>query len=49
MFKFASYNPATAVGFYDRGEIAKGKRADLVFVDYLMKVHGVILDGEVVK
>lgn len=49
VFKFASYNPATAVGFYDRGEIAKGKRADLVFVDYLLKVHNVILNGEVVK
>ncbi len=49
VFKFASYNPATAVGFYDRGEIAKGKRADLVFVDYLLKVHTVIFDGEVVK
>ena len=46
VFKFASYNPATAVGFYDRGEIAKGKRADLVIVDYKMKVHGVIFEGE---
>ncbi len=46
VFKFASYNPALAVGFYDRGEIAKGKRADLVIVDYKMKVHGVIHGGE---
>ena len=46
VFKFVSYNPATAVGFYDRGEIAKGKRADLVIVDYKMKVHGVIFEGE---
>ncbi len=46
VFKFASYNPALAVGFYDRGEIAKGKRADLVLVDYKMKVHGVIHGGE---
>ena len=45
-FKFASYNPALAVGFYDRGEIAKGKRADLVIVDYKMGVHGVILEGD---
>ncbi len=46
VFKFASYNPALAVGFYDRGEIARGKRADLVIVDYKMGVHGVILEGE---
>ena len=49
VFKFASYNPATAVGFTDRGEIAVGKKADLVFVDAKMGVHKVILDGEVVK
>ena len=49
VFNFASYNPALAVGFYDRGEIAVGKRADLVFVDYKMKVSRVILKGEVVK
>ncbi len=46
VFKFASYNPAVAVGFYDRGEIAKGKRADLVIVDYKMGVKGVILEGD---
>ncbi len=45
VFKFASYNPARAVGFYDRGEIAVGKKADLVFVDYKMGVHRVMLDG----
>ena len=46
VFRFASYNPAQAVGFYDRGEIARGKRADLVFVDHRMKVHGVYFEGE---
>ena len=46
VFQFASYNPARAVGFYDRGEIAVGKRADLVMVDYNMKVKNVILKGE---
>ena len=45
VFKFASYNPAVATGLLDRGEIAVGKRADLVFVDYKMKVHGVIMNG----
>ncbi|MBE7024935.1 MAG: hypothetical protein E7408_02635 [Ruminococcaceae bacterium] len=46
VFKFASTNPALAVGFYDRGEIAKGKRADLVFVDYKMKTHRVMMEGK---
>ena len=48
VFRFASYNPACAVGFYDRGEIAKGKRADLVFVDHKMGVHRVLLGGKTV-
>lgn len=46
VFKFASYNPSRAVGFYDRGEIATGLRADLVLVDYKMQVHKVMLNGE---
>lgn len=49
VFKFASYNPAQVTGFYDRGEIARGKRADLVFVDHRMKVDKVIMNGQVVK
>ncbi len=48
VFKFASYNPARATGLLDRGEIAVGKRADLVFTDYKMKVSRVIMGGEVV-
>lgn len=48
VFRFASYNPAMAVGFYDRGEIAVGKRADLVIVDHWMKVNKVIFEGETV-
>lgn len=47
VFKFASLNPAKALGLCDRGEIAKGKKADLVFVDYKMGVHGVIKDGQI--
>ncbi len=46
VFRFASYNPAMAVGFYDRGEIAVGKRADLVIADHWMKVNKVIFEGE---
>lgn len=47
VFRYASYNPSRAVGFLDRGEIAVGKRADLVVVDYKMNVQTVILKGEI--
>ena len=43
VFNFASYNPAKCYGMTDRGEIAVGKRADLVFVDHKMNVKKVIL------
>ncbi len=49
VFKFASRNPAQAAGLYDRGEIAPGKRADLIFVDHKMNVKKVILKGDVVR
>lgn len=49
VFKFASYNPSAAVGFSDRGEIAKGKRADLVVVDHKMRVEKVFLEGVLKK
>ena len=47
VFRYASYNPSRAVGFTDRGEIRKGLKADLVFVDHWMNVKKVILGGEV--
>jgi len=47
VFRYASYNPAQAVGFYDRGELRKGLRADLVMVDHQMHVKQVILKGKV--
>lgn len=47
VFNFASYNPAKCYGMTDRGEIAVGKRADLIFVDHKMNVKKVILKGEV--
>ena len=47
VFNFASYNPARAVGFTDRGEIAVGKRADLIITDHHMNVKTVIFEGEV--
>ena len=46
-FRCASYNPARAVGFTDRGEIAVGKRADLIITDHKMNVSTVIIDGKV--
>ena len=48
-FKVASYNPAKAVGLYDRGEIREGLRADLIFVDVKMNVKTVIVGGEIRK
>ena len=49
VFRYASYNPAKAVGFTDRGEIAIGKRADLVIADYKMNINKVIMKGVVQK
>ncbi len=46
-FKVATYNPAKAVGLTDRGEIAVGKRADLVITDHKMNISTVILNGSV--
>ena len=46
-FRCASYNPARATGFTDRGEIAVGKRADLVITDHKMNISTVILGGKV--
>ena len=46
VFRYASTNPSKAVGFNDRGIIAKGYRADLVIVDNWMHVKKVILAGE---
>ena len=49
VFNFASYNPAKCYGMTDRGEIAVGKRADLVIVDHKMNIKKVILKGEIVQ
>ncbi len=46
---YASYNPAKALGLTDRGEIAVGKLADLVFVDGKVNVKKVILGGKIVS
>ena len=49
VFRYASLNPSRAVGFFDRGEIRRGARADLVICDHNMNIKSVILKGETVK
>ncbi len=46
VFRYASYNPSRAIGLLDRGEIAIGKRADLVIADHWMNVKHVFLEGK---
>ena len=48
-FKYASTNPAALLSLSDRGEIAKGYRADLIIVDDKFKVQNVFLGGKQVK
>ena len=48
-FKYASTNPAALLSLSDRGEIAKGYRADLIIVDDKFNVQNVFLGGEQVK
>ena len=45
-FKFASYNPAKAVGLDKCGSIREGNYANLIFVDDKFNVKNVILKGE---
>ena len=46
--KMASTTPAAVMGFSDRGEIAIGKKADLVITDREYNVKKVIKDGTIV-
>jgi len=48
-FRVASYNPARATGFTDRGEIREGLKADLIITDRKMNIKTVILGGKVVR
>lgn len=45
-FKFASFNPAHAVGLLDQGEIREGNVANLVFVNENFEIKNVIFKGE---
>ncbi len=45
-FRFASTNPARALGIWDRGYIAKGNVADLIIVNHLFDIKKVIFKGE---
>lgn len=45
-FRYASENPARLLGWSERGEIAVGKKADLVCVDDRFCVQGVFLAGK---
>ncbi len=47
--KMASYNPAKILGLTDRGEIAEGKRADLLVVDENLNIEKIIYKGNIVK
>ena len=46
VFRYGSYNPSRAVGLLDRGQIAKGSRADIIVTDHWMNVQKVIIGGD---
>ena len=46
VFRFASYNPANAVGLKNLGEIREGAIADIIIVDDKFNVKKTILKGE---
>ena len=49
IFRFASLNPARAVGLNDRGCIKKGNVANLIITDGWFNIQNTILKGEIVK
>ncbi len=46
--KMASTTPARTMGLKDRGEIAVGKRADLVLLDENLEIKNVLIKGELI-
>ena len=49
IFKYASRNPARAVGLLDRGEVSVGNKANLILVDAEFNVKKVIHNGNIIK
>ena len=49
VFKYASTNPAKMLGLSDRGEIAVGKKANLLLVDAEFNIKNVIFNGNFIK
>ena len=49
VFKYASTNPAKMLGLADRGEIAVGKKANLVVTDAEFNIKQVIFNGNFIK
>ncbi len=49
VFRYASYNPAQMLSLTDRGEIAVGKKADMILTDADFNVKSVFLNGEPVR
>ena len=47
--RMATAPPARLMGLSDRGEIAPGKYADLIFVEDDFRLAGVVLGGEIVS
>ena len=48
VFKYASTNPARALGLTDRGVIKVGAKADLLLVDPEFNVKSVYLNGKLI-
>ena len=45
IFKMVSLNPAKALKLNDRGEIAAGKRADLIALDYNLRFSKILKES----
>ena len=45
--RMSSLTPATLMGFSDRGEIAEGKRADLLILDQEYRIRKIMKNGEI--
>ena len=49
MVKMSSTNAAKLLGLFDRGEIAVGKKADLLIVNQNFEIEKIIYNGDIVK